>query len=157
MRPWRLLGLLPILIGLALVIIGGAQPDGIEGQVCGLARMVVEMPEACFGGAPFWWAYVAAAALIVAGLGLMLWPGRPKGQARLTVKGPRLHQYPPQRPQTTNFCRMQVPNRGPAAANTVQIRLLDIAPRPKHSAWPAAYPFPLPRVGSPVDASASAF
>jgi hypothetical protein len=103
MRPWRLLGLLPILIGLALVIIGGAHPDEIEGQVCGLARMAVEMPEACFRGARFWLAYVAAAALIVAGLGLMLWPGRPKGQARLTVKRPRLHQYPPQRPQTTNF------------------------------------------------------
>jgi len=153
MRPWRLLGLLPILIGLALVIIGGAHPDEIEGQVCGLARMAAEMPEACFRGARFWLAYVAAAALIVAGLGLMLWPGRPKGQARLTVKRPRLHQYPPQRPQTTNFCRVWVHNRGPAAANNVQIRLLNIAPRPKHSAWAADYPYPVARVGAPIDAS----
>ena len=128
-------------------------PTRSKAKCAPLCEWPLRRPRRAFRGAPFWLAYVAAAALIVAGLGLTLWPGRPKGQARLTVKGPRLHQYPPQRPQTTNFCRMWVHNRGPAAANNVQIRLLDIAPRPKHSAWPGDYPYPVARVGAPIDAS----
>jgi hypothetical protein len=68
------------------------------------------------------------------------------------VTGPRLHQYPPHKAQTTHFCRMRVHNRGPASARNVRIQLLNIEPRPRHGSWTADYPYPVARVGQPIEA-----
>jgi len=154
MRGVRLLGLVPILIGAALILVVEVQPDQIEPRICNLARMVVAVPEACFRGASLWLVVVLpAAALIAIGLAWVAWWAAPQGEgARLSVKAPRLHQYPPQRPDTTQFCRVQIHNRGPATANNVHMRLLDIVPRPRHESWPADYPYPVARVGLPLDA-----
>jgi hypothetical protein len=164
MRLLRLLGLVPILLGIAVIIAGlleAARPGAVEPHLCSIAsrfitsfrRTFVDVPEGCLRAVPFWLASGLAAALIVFGFVWLVWWAEPKGNgARLSVKGPRLHQYPPQRSNTTDFCRMRIHNRGPGDASNVHIRLLDIAPRPRHASWAADYPYPVARVGQPIEA-----
>jgi hypothetical protein len=163
MRMLRLLGLVPILLGIAVIIVRlseAARPAAVEPELCSIVGSFItfigtfiDVPEACLQAVPSWLVYGLAAALIAFGLLWLVWWGEPTGNgARLSVKGPRLHQYPPQRAQTTDFCRMRIHNRGAAAASNVHIRLLDIAPRPRHASWAADYPYPVARVGRLIEA-----
>ena len=166
----RLLGLVPAVIGVVMIVVGGLRPDAAEVKLCSFAKTlfatllaktmfadspvfapVLDLPDACFHGAPVWAPYLVSAALIIVGLGVFFYPGDGKRDAaRLSVKGPHFHQYPPRQRQTTHFCRVRIHNRGPAPANNVQIRLLNIEPRPKHASWTGDYPYPVARVGQPI-------
>ena len=154
MQVVRVLALVLLATGAVSTIAMGPRATEAEVRLCSLARPFVTLPDACFQGAPAWLPYVLATSLIVVGIAGLLWTRTwSLGAARLSVKGPRLHQYPPNRAQTTSFCRMRILNRGPADAKDVQIRLLGIEPRPRHSSWRADYPYPVARVGQPIDAS----
>jgi hypothetical protein len=153
MRTMRLLGLLPMLIGVALIIVGGTHAAEIEPSFCRLLQSMAALPEACFFGAPLWLVYGLPAALLVGiGLAMLAWPQIGANAARLAVDAPRLHQYPPHRSDTTSFCRVRVDNRGPAAADNVQMWLINIEPAPRHASWAADYPYPVVRAGQVIGA-----
>jgi len=162
MRLLRLLGLVPVLIGAAVVVIAGDRASEAELKLCGFAKGLlgklgfaqsfINLPDACFFGAPTWAPYAAAAGCIVAGILWLYWPEQRADAARLRIAGPRLHQYPPHKTHTTHFCRMRIHNRGPAIAHNVQIRLVNIVPRPRHASWAADYPYPVARAGHPIEA-----
>jgi hypothetical protein len=157
MGPSRLVGVVPALIGAATIIALAIRSDEVEIKLCSAAQRFAELPDECLHGMPVWLPYLVAAALIAAGLAWMFWPKRGIGKtARLAIKGPRLHQYPPDQSHTTSFCRMAVHNNGAAAANNVRIRLHNIEPRPRHSSWSADYPYPVARVGQPIETSGCA-
>jgi hypothetical protein len=159
MRALRLLGLVPVFVGVVLIAIAGVKIYAVQANLCSfatsfLAQLGTKFAEACFNGAPAWSPYVAAAVLVLIGLVFLLLPETTGEKARLSVIGPRLHQYPPQTAQTTHFCRMRVRNRGPASARNVRIQLLNIEPRPRHGSWTGDYPYPVARVGQPIEAAA---
>jgi hypothetical protein len=118
------------------------------------SQPLTNLSDACLLGAPSWLPYAIAAGFIVAGVVWLYWPEHGVDAARLKVIGPRLHQYPPRKAHTTEFCRIRIHNRGPAIARNLQIRLVNIAPRPRHASWAADYPYPVARAGQSIDAPA---
>jgi hypothetical protein len=157
MGLFRLVGVVPALIGVAAIIGLAIRSDEVEIKLCSAAQTFAELSDECLHTTPFWSPYLVAAAMIAAGLAWMFWPKRGIGKtARLAIKGPRLHQYPPDQWYTTSFCRMAVHNHGPVDANNVRIHLLNIEPRPRHSSWLADYPYPVARVGQPIETSGCA-
>jgi hypothetical protein len=153
MQTLRLLGLVPVVIGIALIIVGSTHAEVVEPSFCRWLQSLAAVPEACFFGAPVRLVYGLSAALLVSiGLALLAWPRTAATAARLAVNAPRLHQYPPQRSDTTSFCRVRVNNRGPAAADNVQMWLVNIQPAPRHASWAADYPYPVVRAGQVIGA-----
>jgi hypothetical protein len=151
MRTMRLLGLLPIAIGVAMIIVGGTHAAEVEPSLCRLLQSMAAVPEACFFGVPVALVYGLPAALLLGiGLAMLAWPQVGANAARLAVNAPRLHQYPPHRSDTTSFCRVRVHNRGPAAADNVQMWLINIEPAPRHASWAADYPYPVVRAGQVI-------
>lgn len=150
----RLVGLVPAVIGSAVITAAAVRTNELEIKLCRAAQTLAELPDECLQAMPVWLPYLVVALLITVGLAWVLYPKRRMGRtARLTIKGPHLHQYPPDQSHTTNFCRMAVHNFGPAAAKNVRMRLLNIEPRPRHSSWLANYPYPVARAGQPIEAA----
>lgn len=71
----------------------------------------------------------------------IMWVRSKTEPPRLRVSGPYLH---PDRAE--RHYRMIVTNAGGEIAANVQVLLRGIAPRPRHQAWRAEYPYPMSRV-----------
>lgn len=152
----RFVGLVPAVIGAATVAVA-ARSNELEIKLCRAAQTLAGLPDECLQKIPFWLLCLIIALFITAGLAWALYPKRRAGKtARLIIKGPRLHQYPPDQSFTTNFCRIAVRNHGPTTAKNVRMRLLSIDPRPRHSSWLADYPYPVAPVGQPTEAATCA-
>jgi hypothetical protein len=153
----RLIGLVLAVMASAATVTAAVRTNELEIKLCRAAQTLAELPDECLPAMPFWLPYLVVALLITVGLAWALSPKRRIGEtARLAIKGPRFHQYPPDQSYTTSFCRLAVHNRGPATAKNVRMRLLSIEPRPRHSSWLADYPYPVARVAQPVEAAACA-
>lgn len=149
----RLVGLVTAVVGSAATIGVAVRTSELEIKLCRAAQTLAELSDECLQAMPFWLPYLVVALLITVGLAWALYPKRRIGEtARLSIKGPRLHQYPPDQSHTTYFCRLAVRNHGPATAKNVRMHLLNIEPRPRHSSWLADYPYPVAPVSQPVEA-----